>query len=340
MKKCFILCAILYTLLWIGWRVLLQTSFYDSYWQLQVSQIFGGWSYLPLIPLILLGVWARVRWSFPILLLPAIFFASEYGRQYLPNWHLVEEHRGATVRVLSWNTLYTSDSEFRFIEGLRELQPDVVAIQEYSYTLARFLEEELAENYPYTYFFQPSSRASLGLLSRYPIVEVDVESAFSGCRCQRAILNVEGRLVTVINLHALSPSYRIKPNSPGVTHFNTQYQGYFFDALFKQIEAAEGPLLVLGDFNTTERQPNYRRLTAQLNDSFAQVGWGMGHTYPDYGTFERSFQRWFGVEGGLFPLIRIDHVFHNEDWIARSAKTVSFEDSDHRAIVVELGLVE
>jgi len=335
------LCATIYTLLLIIWRLALQTPLYEGYWQLQVSQIFGSWSYLPLFPLIFLFLWAGSRRAIIILLLPLLLFATEYGQQYLPNWHLTENTTDSVqLRVLSWNTLFMTDPERIFIDGLNELAPDVIALQEFSYDLIRLIEDELGQRYPYTHFYQPGGWSSLGLVSRYPIMEVEVLNMRAGCRCQKAILDVNGRLITVINVHSLSPSYRIKFDNPGVTHFNTEYQDYFFDALLPQVEAIPEPLILLGDFNTTERQPNYQRLSKHLHDSFAEVGWGMGYTYPDYGTFQWSFYRWFGFEGGLFPLIRIDHVFHNDAWEARSARTLSFGDSDHRAILVDLRLVE
>jgi hypothetical protein len=103
--------AMLYTMSYGLWRILLLTPLYQEFWQLQLSDVFGSWAYLPLVPLGLLVALTRNRRAAYLLLLPLFFFGAEYGRQFLPNWQRLwpREEPVAVLRVMSWNMLYTSD---------------------------------------------------------------------------------------------------------------------------------------------------------------------------------------------------------------------------------------
>ena len=104
-----------------------------------------------------------------------------------------------------------------------------------------------------------------------------------------------------------------------------------FDQLVERIATVEGPLVVLGDLNTSERQPNFHRLRAYLEDAFAVAGWGMGYTFPA----NSHLYGW-----AVPPMVRIDYVLINRAWQARAAWSDQLPTSDHGYVVVDLGLVD
>ncbi len=326
-----------YTGLYVLWRILLLTPLYNQWWLLPLSDVFGAWFYLPLLPLLLLAVPLRDRRLLAVLALPLIMFGAEYGRQFLPNWQLLltDSNANRPLRVMTWNMLYTADSNKQFQATLRELQPDIVVLQEVSPMLRSRAPAIVEERYPHRRIYDPGSSYGLAIFSRYPILDAlaSTELELYGCRCAYATIDFDGTPISVLTAHPPRPNivYRWGWRSvPRLRHFSTQNQESPFDWLQQRVDLIDGPLLVMGDLNSTERQPNYQRLRHSLYDAFAAAGWGMGHTYPNHA-------RWPSLQ--LVPFIRIDHILHSKHWLARAAWTGRLNSSDHLYVVADLALL-
>lgn len=84
---------------------------------------------------------------------------------------------------------------------------------------------------------------------------------------------------------------------------------------------APPPEIIAGDFNLVVESAVFRRdwVGTRWHDSFDEAGWGMGHTW-------RS--SWYGL--------RIDHILHDDTWVASKAKVGPDLGSDHLPLMVEL----
>jgi endonuclease/exonuclease/phosphatase (EEP) superfamily protein YafD len=320
----------LYTVGYGVWRSLLLTPWYERYWQLQLSELFGSWFYLPLLPLVLLALLTWNGRAFVLLLLPLFLFSAEYGRQFLPNWQPTANDL-VSLRVLTWNALYTGDSNGEFQALLRQVRPDFVAIEEVNPRLVRLFEQKLVTDYPFRTAYAAGSNGGLALFSRYPLWVVEKPVEIVSCQCLVVESEVAGRRVTLIVVHIWRPDIGVNTRGrwPAVDQFNSRYQTPIFDKLRERVAAVNGPLVVLGDLNTTERQPNYLRLRHDLQDAFAEAGWGMGYTFP-------ANARWEGWS--IPPFVRIDHILINESWEATAAWTGRLPASDHGYVVADLRL--
>lgn len=323
----------LYTIVYILWRLLLISPLYERNWQIQITEIFGSWFYLPLLPLIVLILLSK-RWrAASVLCIPFAFFAWEYGTQFLPNWQhslvtpVYAQSTRSTLRVMTWNSHQTYDPRGDFMQRLEELKPDVVTLQEVSLGMKRKSEEVLGAQYPYQ-SYQP--RGSLLTLSRHPLTEPRLtELPFSACRCLPVEITKNGKTFTVINVHIPRPAvvYNTRGTIPTISYFDSRGQELYYAILTKILEKTEGTVLIQGDFNTTERQRHFRLLGEKFRDSFAEAGWGMGYTYPNVRA-SRPF--W------LIPIIQIDHILHSRDLLATTAWTGMLKSSDHLYVVADL----
>ena len=84
---------------------------------------------------------------------------------------------------------------------------------------------------------------------------------------------------------------------------------------------SSAPVILAGDFNTSDRSHGYRRLTGPFHDAMRRR-WA-GPTYVS--TLWRPF------------LLRIDHVFMPKDWCAAHPQRFALPGSDHRCIAVTVG---
>ncbi|MCB0109114.1 MAG: endonuclease/exonuclease/phosphatase family protein [Caldilineaceae bacterium] len=310
-------------------------------WPLQGLAVVGSWFYLPMWLLLTTAFLRRHRGAVVILVIPLLLFLHDYGRYFTPRWPGLQVATAATatatnrdipVRVMTWNSYFRNRNEDALIAALAELEPDVVAIQELGYGINDALAQALGERFPYQVRFPAGGPEGMALLSRYPILASDTpDFGYRGCNCLAVTIDVEGCTVTVLNTHPWPPHVHIHPGDPwrSLHDFSTAGQDETFDALLTRIEEPSGPLLLLGDFNTTERQYNYRRVAARLTDAFAEAGWGMGYTFP-------TVKRVYGMP--VFPVLRLDYIFHSDEWHTKRIWRGTIDGSDHRYLVADLVL--
>jgi vancomycin resistance protein VanJ len=109
---------------------------------------------------------------------------------------------------------------------------------------------------------------------------------------------------------------------------------------FSLAAAQKGPVILAGDANATPQSDVYRMLAGWLKDSWAEAGYGLGHTFP---ANRESGGTGLSYNGIPLPpgLFRIDYVFHSVDLKAINAFVAPYNGySDHRALTVILAASE
>jgi endonuclease/exonuclease/phosphatase (EEP) superfamily protein YafD len=309
-----------------------------SWWPFELLDVFAAWLYLPLPVLAALVGLRRDRRAAAWLGVATLAFGWEFGPLFLPAPRSTPEG-GAPLRVMTVNLLGDNTRYAEVAAALSEQQPDVIAVQELSPEMARRLRDLLLARYPHQALYPRLSSPGIGLFSRYPIRAATAPERGEGtCACQASTLDLAGRAVTVLNVHPPRPSLiagRLG-RLPLPAGFETARQGRSLRALLGKVQAATGPLLVVGDLNTSDRQPNYRRLSGSLRDSHREAGWGFGYTFPSPGVGPMHVPVLGHVPA--VPLVRIDYVWHNDRWATRAAWTAYVPGSDHRGVVADLVL--
>jgi vancomycin resistance protein VanJ len=93
------------------------------------------------------------------------------------------------------------------------------------------------------------------------------------------------------------------------------------EALLASARTEGVPVVVAGDFNTSDRGRGYRRITGRFRDAM-RTGWA-GPTY---------------VAGVWRPfLLRIDHIFVPRDWCSARPVRFALHGSDHQGLAVDVG---
>lgn len=319
-----------YVLAIVVLQLLWRTSALNVWW-LNLLNVFGLWLYVPLPFLLLLGLLAYPR-ALLLLIVPLLCF----GWEYAPLLHTPEQStNGTPLRVMSWNVLFFNPNVHALDALIRKHNPDVVALQEYGFIQVRGLEAALNQRYPYQ-ALAPGGPSGLGVWSRYPIQEWDRDAdRLSRCECQRMVLEVGGQRVRLVNAHPLAPRFTFRDELAGLrlpwevpSDFITAHQQPQLDALVGEAARTDEPLILVGDLNTGDRQPNYWRLRRYLDDAYREAGRGFGLTYPNTRT-----------RVGLLPvppLVRIDYIFHSRSIKAMRAWTDASYASDHRAVIADL----
>jgi vancomycin resistance protein VanJ len=289
----------------------------DRWLLVRLGNYFAPWLFIALVPALAVALLARRPWLMRVALLLALVFAVRYWPLLFPRVPPLSAGNSAgQLRVMTFNVNYANRNAPDIADLIRAESPDIIAMQELKPGLAAPLHAELASEYPY--FLYDSSQGLTGLISRYPLTEGATlpELRYSW----HASVETPGQTVTVWSVHLATAL-----SQPG-----WEAQRKMAAALAQAAEKEVGPLVVLGDFNTTDQTENYRLVADQLADVHWSVGRGFGFTFPDL--------RRYGADSPLpGPVVRIDHIFVSDHFTPQEIHVIpSGYGSDHRPVVASL----
>ena len=216
--------------------------------------------------------------------------------------------------------------------------PDIVALQELLPQMARHVAEETAHEYPYRLFDVAETTAAqrLGIMSRYPLEPVDATHLQAkDFRVQMARVHTPGHPVLLYNIHpraTLIVRYvrEGRPLGPKVAKSFAQRYVYF-EGLLADIRNRHEPVLVAGDYNSTDLSDVYALMRCHLIDVHRAAGRGWGHTFPMH-----------GADFGGLPvprrLMRLDMIFCSPELTPLACRVATVHgESDHLPVIAQLG---
>ncbi|MGC9399329.1 MAG: endonuclease/exonuclease/phosphatase family protein [Anaerolineae bacterium] len=317
-----------------GWFAL-RSGWGDALWWLALLNTFAPFLFAPLLFLPPLAGVIQRRAAWLGVALPLTLFLFLYGEHFLPRpSHFVK--KDVAVSVMSFNIWGWS----RAPETARVIYdmglPDVVLLQELSPQMAETILTEVGDVYPHHLLETAEGYRGMGILSRYPLRELDTEALTASSRWRMQVVEVilEDRPFVLYHCHLQSTNilYLLEANLslPRQVRASFAARERMINALKTDIEARGQPVIVAGDFNSTDQSAAYRMLAQALTEAHRAVGWGFGHTFPAYAG------RFRGVP--IPPrLMRLDMVFYSRAFVAlRSRVGGTHGESDHLPVVVEM----
>ncbi len=289
----------------------------DRWLLVRLGNFFAPWLFMALTPALMVALLARRPWLLRFVLVLGLVFGVRYWPLLAPRLSLLRAGTSVSeLRVMTFNVNWANRNALDIAGLVRAESPDVVAMQELTEDLAILLHAELASEYPY--FLLDNSMGLTGLISRYPMKAQSVPPALRHTR--RATVETPGGAVTIWNIHL----------STAVSQRGWESQREMAAVIARESKGEADPLIVLGDFNTTDQTENYRLIAAPLTDVHWAVGHGFGFTFPD-------LRRYTDSSPILGPVVRIDHVFVSQHFSPYEIHVVaSGYGSDHRPVVATL----
>ncbi|MBZ0275702.1 MAG: endonuclease/exonuclease/phosphatase family protein [Anaerolineae bacterium] len=309
---------------YLGLRLL----FGDGFWWLALINTFAYLVFAPLLVLIPAAFLVRARLAALRLIPLAAIALVWFGGYYWPKPVTVSD---AGLHILTLN-VWGNNHHLEDIENwVRGSGADIVLLQEISPAYANDGLMNLLDVYPYQSAQpDPSRWGGNFTLSRYPILEeAEVDLHTPGTPAPlRLVLDVAGQRIAVYNLHLAfpvgEPRFTMSANSfylRVVLGFDDRIRNQQISELVEYLKAEPYPFIVAGDFNTSDYSPTYRQLAGVMQDSFREVGTGLGGSWPV------STAR--GLPAFLPPLIRIDYIWHSADFQAVASWQDAPVGSDH-----------
>jgi vancomycin resistance protein VanJ len=304
----------------------------NAHWSITFSNIFAAEFFLPLLLLAPGALLLRSRWMYAVTALPLVVFLALFGGRFIPHIRPAAAG-GTTLRVVTFNQLFLNTNTDSLLAAIRGQQADLVALQELAPPVAEAIQRDLKTIYPAQILKPSNNVGGVGLLSRYPLEPHD---AVDGAGEQWATLHLDGRTITVVNVHVhFSGISRVRSQRFGSLSYFRMYdtRGRLIQvsALQRAVRKVSGGLILMGDFNTGDREPGRAVLAAELHDAFGETGSGFGFTFPNH--------KRMGPITVPFPLVRIDYIWTGGSVVPIAAH-VNCDDggSDHCMVVADLSI--
>jgi endonuclease/exonuclease/phosphatase (EEP) superfamily protein YafD len=290
----------------------------DRWLPVRLGNYFAPWLFMALGPALIIALLGRRPWLSRVVLLLALVFVARYWPLLLPRTPVISARTNASeLRVMTFNVNSSNRNASHIANLVRAESPDVIAMQELSRALGMSLQAELASEYPY-FLPENSMRLPMGVFSRYPLRAQSLSPRAQNAH--RVSVETPDGTVIIWNLHPTT----------ALSQHGWESQRETLAAVAREIEAETEPLIVLGDFNTTDHTENYRLIADRLTDVHWSVGQGFAFTFPDF--------RRYGADSPILrPVVRIDHIFVSDHFTPQAIHVIpSGYGSDHLPVVATL----
>jgi len=308
----------------------------DTVWWLALLNAFAPFLFVPLVLILPIALISRRRALWMGVVPPLAILLFLYAPLFLPAGPGASTGEGKPITIMSFNVWGYSRSRETAHAILDGGPPDIVVLQELAPEMAEVLLEEMGDIYPYHVVSIGARAYGEGVFSRYPLTELDSASlADPHWKVQILRVEVDGRTFILYNVHLQGSqvmAYLEGGASAAREEVERSFRGRAVQSqrLVADVGTRTEPVIVAGDFNSTDQSDAYRILTGSLTDAYRAAGWGFGHTFPAYGG------SWHGIP--ILPRqVRIDMIFYSEEFVALSSEVgASHGESDHLPVMARL----
>jgi endonuclease/exonuclease/phosphatase (EEP) superfamily protein YafD len=219
--------------------------------------------------------------------------------------------RGDALRIVSLNVWFRNHDYARIADYLRATNADAIVLQEATGPAALRLHA-LLPAYPYAHIDHEWHGSAV--FSKWPLAAAASRPlAMHGSRAAYVQIDWRGTPLTLLGVHLHWPL--------GARNAHTRNAELITVSALAKAQA--GPLLVLGDFNTTRWSFHFQDAVRESGLSECARGQRVAASWP-------SHVSWIGI--------RIDHCLASRDWRVIDMCTGPHVGSDHRALIVDLAI--
>lgn len=231
---------------------------------------------------------------------------------------------GSTYRLMTFNVFGRNEEPQSIVDNIADVNPDFVALQEYSPGVRSVVHPLLAELYPHFQYCAGGQRAFVGLYSKLPFEPLDEDA------CSSSIMSTDRTARIIVRFQTeTGPAFSL-----ATTHNDwpapVTRQAEQFATLRDALSTVEPPLILVGDFNSTPWSYTLR--------GFVSSAGLTRHTFnvPTFPTLWYYLRDWRPT----IPFLPIDHVMTRGDITIHNLRTGNPSGSDHLPIIVEFSVAE
>lgn len=250
----------------------------------------------------------------------AITYIPEFVSGYQPN--NASAASTPVYRLMTFNVFGRNEEPESVVTNIATVDPDIVALQEYSPEVRRIIHPLLAQTYPHFQYCAGGQRAFVGLYAKLPFQPLDEDA------CSSSIMSTDRTARIIVRFDVdNAPDFSL-----ATTHNDwpapVTRQAEQFATLGNALSTVEPPLILVGDFNSTPWSYALR--------SFVTEAGLVRHTrnLPTFPKLWYYLRDWRPTPA----LLPIDHVMTRGGIAIHDLRTGEASGSDHLPIIVEFSV--
>lgn len=227
-----------------------------------------------------------------------------------------------TIRLMTFNVFGRNETPLAIVDTVLDLDPDIIALQEYSYEVRSRVHPELLARYPNFQYCQGGERAFVALYSKLAFTPLEGGT----CPASVMIQDRTARIVAEFRPEGSLPFVIATTHNDWPAPISRQQEQ--LGALVEALAGIEGPLMVVGDFNSTPWSYALRTFQSQADL--------VRHTrnLPTFPTLWHYLGDW----RGMLPILPIDHVMTRGGFTVHALELGRASGSDHLPVVVDFSV--
>ena len=315
--------------------IILRRLFRDSTRWLALINTFSLYLFVPLIITLPLAIVARLRTNIIIgLLLTGVGMVRFFRPQSPPEaTDTSATQQGQRLKIVTFNAWGGNKNMCTSVDWLIQSQADVIILQEieppgYDARLA-----DLYAQYPY----EAIGDSHIRIFSKIPLVEQKLVKIGELPYERYALRVVLETGVVIYGVHPCVPrdDFLQLPKMLNffpinfILRYDETHRNRQIRCLLEHIRHETAPIIVAGDFNTSDNSTIYQELAEELHDSYREVGTGFGHTWSVPGAG-------YKMPPFMPLLLRIDYIWHSHHFRAVESYRGIPLGSDHLPVVAVL----
>jgi endonuclease/exonuclease/phosphatase family metal-dependent hydrolase len=233
------------------------------------------------------------------------------------------------VSVATMNVGNGMAPDDRLIEVIRNMRPDILALEELNRNQAGHLREALADDWPHQFTFSDGYEGR-GIFSQLPFRRTEELVISEGRPDALVEIELEEGVLTMLVGHPRPPKLkRTTLEIPFASHRQL--------LRLADMAMAAAPAVLLGDFNMRPDNTIYERLVQRgLVDAFAESGEGAERTFPVRMAKPKALGGKMRVKTP--PLFRLDYIWHTPDMRSVATWVGADNGSDHLPVMSRLAV--
>jgi endonuclease/exonuclease/phosphatase (EEP) superfamily protein YafD len=289
-----------------------------SFWW--VFDLFSHWRIVYLLGgtlLVLLALlFKQIKWAFVagVVLSFHLIVVSAFIDVFPQTQPVRAAEDTAAITVAFTNTYWKQESMDQVITGIKEMNADVIFLEEIQPDQFATVSAHFSQEYPFALHAPVEFAFDMGVLSKVPVKSQTIHFFMPEVPLIEIVVEVNGKDLHLMGVH---------PHSPVSAEFTEDRNNYLKD-LFAYVDNSPDSIVMGGDFNITQFSPVYRELLANSRMIDTQKNFKLTSTWP--------------TKAPLWVAIPIDHVFVTPDVIVSERYRGAYTGSDHWPIVVRVGL--
>jgi len=234
----------------------------------------------------------------------------------------LENENSTTLTIMTYNLFFKNGAPNSSIKNIQEVNPDILVIQEVTPTWEKDLDQTIGVQYPYKMTLALKGTHGIGVYSKYPLKSNQYLPAGSKYPfAQMLEIEVNSKRIQLVSVHLASPAAAVEQPDKFLRLISKSYverekQIREINALM-EYDSFDAQIFI-GDLNTTQYEPLYRKLTNDWVDLFEEVGVGSKRNFPNTSKMK--------------PVLTLDYIFIRGKAKAIESNVIQGGSSDHLAL--------